>query len=140
MTDRNRGRGFTLVEMMAVVVIIGILATIVGTGTVFYITSAKIKATKAQISEIKTALATFHATANRYPSTSEGLAALKSKPADWGEEYWPEEGLMSEIPKDGWGRDFVYLCPGATDKPYDVISYGADGKEGGDSADADISN
>ncbi len=130
--------GFTLVEMMVVVVIIGILGAIVVTSAVHYADRARINATKAQIGQIETALAGFRLETGRYPTTSEGLEALVRRPAGYSGE-WPQGGFLAEVPKDAWGNEFVYVSPGR-EKPYDIISYGADGREGGEGADADITN
>lgn len=138
MRDRKGKRGFTLVEMMVVVVIIGILATIVTVSAVHYASKARVNATKAQIAEICTALAGFKLATDRYPGSQEGLAALVNKPGDFRGE-WPKEGFLPSMPKDGWGNDFVYVCPGAKGA-FDIISYGADGKEGGEDENADITN
>ena len=138
MTARKRKRGFTLVEMMVVVVIIGILAAVVITSAVHYADKARINATKAQIAEISTALAGFKLETGRYPTSQEGIAALVNKPADFKGD-WPKDGFLPSMPKDGWSNDFVYVCPGA-DGAFDIISYGADGKEGGDDENADIKN
>ena len=138
MKCKQAKRGFTLVEMMVVVVIIGILGAIVVTSAVYYADKARINATKAQIKEIETALAGFKLESGRYPTASEGIQALVSKPADFKGD-WPKEGFLPEMPKDAWGNDFVYVYPGSK-KAYDIISYGADGKEGGEDENADITS
>lgn len=136
---RNRAReGFTLVEMMVVVVIIGILGAIVLTSAMYWADKAKINATKAQINEIKTALTGFKLETGRYPATSEGIQALVQQPSGFKGD-WPKEGFLPEMPKDAWGGDFVYVYPGSK-KVFDIVSYGADGKEGGEDENADITN
>ncbi|MHC4713997.1 MAG: type II secretion system major pseudopilin GspG [Planctomycetota bacterium] len=138
MTVRRESRGFTLVEMMVVVVIIGILAAVVVTSAVHYADKARINATKAQISEIETALAGFKLETGRYPTGQEGIKALVEKPADFKGD-WPKDGFLPSLPLDAWGNEFVYVCPGAS-RSFDIVSYGADGIEGGDDENTDITN
>ena len=133
MTSRKSGGGFTLVEMMVVVAIIGILAAIVVTGTMRHVRKTRITATREQIRQIKLGLDSFYLDNGRYPSS---LSALLEKPADAAGDWEP---YLEEAPKDAWGNDFVYVYPG-TRKKYDIISYGGDGREGGDGENADIAN
>ncbi len=135
---RRKLTGFTLIEMMVVVVIIGLLAALVVPRYIRQAEKAKRNTTKAQIKIIEQALAEFKLDTGRYPSTDEGLNGLVVKPSDYKGD-WPKEGYLPEVPKDGWGNDFIYVCPGAH-KAYDIISYGADGKEGGENENTDISN
>lgn len=138
MRRKRAQKGFTLVEMMVVVVIIGILGTVVVTSAMYWADKAKINATKAQINEIKTALAGFRLETGRYPTTSEGIQALVQRAPGFKGD-WPKEGFLPEMPKDAWGGELVYVCPGAN-RSFDIISYGADGKEGGEDENADITN
>ena len=132
--------GFTLIEIMVVVVIIGLLSALVGPRLIGQSDSAKRKTTITQIAQIEQTLGLFYLDNGYYPTTSQGLAALVSKPTGAPEPLnYPDGGYMKRIPKDAWGRDFVYLCPGERGD-YDIISYGADGAEGGEGAGADISN
>ena len=133
-----RNAAFTLVELMVVIIIIGVLAAIVVPSYLHYAEKARINATKAQINEIENALAGFKLESSRYPSSDEGLAALVSKPSSFTGD-WPKEGFMPEVPKDGWGNDFVYIYPGIN-KTFDIISYGADAQQGGEDENADITN
>lgn len=135
----RRKQGFTLVEMMVVVVIIGILGAIVVTTSVYYATKARISATKVQIDQIKTALAGFNLETGRYPSTDEGIKALVEQPGGFKGD-WPKNGFLEDIPNDGWRNEFVYIYPGVKNELFDIISYGADGQEGGDDENADITN
>lgn len=123
--------GFTLVELMVVLVIIGLLAGVVTLNVRNYLIKGKQSAAKMEIATIVTALDTFYTLHDHYPSNEEGLAALTRTTEKL------SEPLMKQIPKDPWGRPYQYNQPGKSG-PYEVISYGADGREGGQSADADI--
>jgi general secretion pathway protein G len=125
-------------ELMAVVIIIGILAAIVIPKFVQRVDVAKVNATKAQISIIDGALGQFKMDTGRYPTAAEGLQALVTRPGDY-KGSWPRDGYLPKMPKDGWGNDFIYRCPGKAGS-YDIISYGSDGKEGGEDENADITN
>ncbi len=131
-------RGFTIVEIMAVVIIIGILAALVIPQLAGQTDVARVKMTKAQISEIETGLNLFKLEAGRYPTTAEGLGALVTKPGNFS-GTWPKDGYMAKTPKDAWNRDFAYVSPGKSGA-YDIVSYGADGVEGGEDENADITN
>ncbi len=130
--NRKFERGFTLLEIMVVLVIIGVLAAIVAPRFIERADEAKVTATKAQMSNIAQALKLYRLHHGHYPSTSEGLQALV-QPGPDGKHY------LDSVPKDGWGRDFVYLSPGVHGD-FDLLSYGADGKPGGSGFDADIGN
>ncbi|MDR3255220.1 MAG: type II secretion system major pseudopilin GspG [Synergistaceae bacterium] len=132
--------GFTLVEIMVVVVIIGLLATIVALNVRDSGEEARRTTTRAQISNIEQALELYHLNNGFFPTTDQGLQALVEKattpPAP---NNFPRGGYMKQLPKDGWKRDFIYKCPGDRGE-YDIISLGADGKEGGEEFNADITN
>lgn len=135
MSLSNRPRqGFSLVEIMIVVVIIGLLAGAVTLGMRSYMLSARQKIARGDIATVVKALNTFHAQAGRYPTNAEGLAFL-SKPS----EEFPEPLLDSGIPTDPWGRPYQYNCP-AANSPFEVVCFGADGRPGGTGADEDISS
>ena len=140
---RTRKRsGFTLVEIMVVVVIIGMLAALVGPRLMGQSDEAKIKTTRVQIKNLEQTLELFHLNNGFFPTTDQGLIALIQKPTMPPEpRNYPSGGYLNSksVPKDAWGNDFIYLCPG-DQGDYDIISYGRDGREGGDGVDADISN
>jgi len=131
--SRRRRRGFSLVELMVVIVIIGLLAGAVTLGVRNYLHRAKQSVARKEIATIVEALETFYAVCDRFPTNEEGLALLAGP-----SEKFPEP-LLTAQPKDPWGRPYQYNCPGRS-AAYDVICYGADGREGGDGIDADISS
>ncbi len=128
-----RRGGFSLMEIMIVIVIMGILATAVTVNVRNYLTKAKQNAARQDIAVIVGALDRFWAEYSRYPTNEEGLAIL-TKPT----EKMPEPPL-TKIPMDPWGHPYQYNCPGSS-TPYEVICLGGDGREGGEGADADISS
>ena len=131
--SRNRHcvRAFTLVELMVVVVIIGIMATVVTVSVNDYLVTGKQAAARNEIAQISAALQLFYTENDRYPSNDEGLALLKkSTPAH-------PHGILQGDLFDPWGHDYTYLHPGVRGA-FDIISYGADGQEGGTGANADI--
>jgi general secretion pathway protein G len=129
--ESRRHAAFTLVELMVVIVIIGLLA---GAATIVarsYLIPSKQNVAKLEIANIAQALESFYAAHDRYPTNEEGLDAL-TKPSDK-----LVSGLLSKIPNDPWGHAYQYNEPGKNG-PYDVVSFGADGREGGSGADQDI--
>ena len=142
MTSRNairrRLRGMTLIEILVVLVLIGIVMGIVAGNFIGQGEEAKRKAAAIEISQIAATLDLFKLEVGRYPTTQEGLQALITAPAgvsNWNGPYWKK----SSIPKDPWGNEYKYTSPGA-EMPYDIVSYGADGKEGGDGPNKDITS
>jgi general secretion pathway protein G len=135
---RRRGQdGFTLVEMLVVITIIGLIMSLVGPRVLNYLSESKIKAAKIQIQSFSSALDLFYLDAGRYPSTSEGLTALV-KPAT-GLAGWNGPYLKGgTVPNDPWGKAYAYRSPGER-SAYEILSYGADGQEGGTGTAADIS-
>jgi general secretion pathway protein G len=128
-------RGFTLIEIMIVVIIIGLLAALVGPRLFGKLAMAKQKSAKAQIELFGTAFDTFRLDTGRYPTTEEGLKTLREKPS--GAENWNGPYLPKEIPLDPWGKPYIYKSPGEH-YDYDLISYGLDGVEGGEGENQDI--
>jgi general secretion pathway protein G len=130
-------KGFTLVELLVVMIIIGLLAALVGPRFIRQEEKAKIKATKAQIELLGTALDTFRLDVGRYPATEEGLEALRTKPG--GLERWDGPYLRKDLPLDPWGKAYAYKSPGEHG-PFDIVSYGADGAPGGEGDNRDITS
>lgn len=137
---RTRARGFTLVEILVVVTIIGILLTLIVPKVMNRPDEARVIAAKQQIHEIVGALKNYKMDNLRYPTTEQGLQALVTKPTISPiPPNWQKEGYLDHIPKDPWGHPYQYLQPGLHGD-VDVFSYGADGVAGGDGNDADINS
>jgi general secretion pathway protein G len=129
--------GFTLVEMLVVITIIGLIMALVGPRVLNYLTESKVKAARIQIQSFASALDLFYLDAGRYPSSAEGLISLVRPTA--GVAYWNGPYLKGgSLPDDPWGTPYVYRSPGQHGA-YDLISLGADGQEGGSGTAADIS-
>ena len=129
-------QGFTLIEVMIVVAILGVLATLVVINVGGQTDKANITASKSDLQAISQALDLFKLDNFRYPTTDQGLDALVEKPDN--ARSWPEGGYLKKSPKDPWQNPYVYISPGV-DGPYDLYSMGADGAEGGEGPAADIS-
>ena len=129
--ERNRlaRNGFTLMELLLVLVILGLLAALVGPTLYQRIKPAKEAAARAQVENFATALDGFLLDVGRYPTTQEGLKVLRVKPE--GAEKWNGPYLKKDVPNDPWGSAYVYRAPGRNGG-YEILSYGADGKEGGE--------
>ena len=138
MSKKNSKKGFTLIELLVVMVILGLLASLVAPKFFSKIGQSKVKTAKAQIELFGSALDSFYLDVGRYPTTEEGLKALIKRPDSVPEDKWKGPYLpKTKIPKDPWGNDYVYKCPGEHGK-YDLYSLGADGKEGGEGENKDI--
>jgi len=129
--------GFTLLELLVVMVIIGLLAAYVGPKYFSQIGKSEVKTARAQIDALGKALDQFRLDTGRYPSTEEGLAALITCPANL--QKWDGPYLTKSLPADPWGNPYIYKIPG-THGDYDLLSYGKDGQPGGDGDAADITN
>ena len=131
--------GFTLIEIMVVVVIIGILAALVGPRLFGQVDRARIEAAKAEISTIENAMKFYRLDNFAYPTTEQGIEALVSKPNDPNIKNYPAGGYLERMPSDPWGNPYLYLNPGNQGE-IDVYTLGADGAPGGDENNADIGN
>lgn len=128
--------GFTLIEIMVVVVIIGILAALVVPKVMGRPDQAKVTVARGDLKAIASALEMYRLDNRRYPDTQQGLEALVQRPPS-GADNWNPEGYLGRLPIDPWGKPYLYLAPGSK-AGYDLWSYGADGREGGEALDADL--
>jgi general secretion pathway protein G len=133
----KRDAGITLIELLVVMVIIALFATIVGSRVGRTVDKGKKVAAKSQISEFESMLDQFKLDVGRYPTNEEGLQALRTKPAN--APNWDGPYSKKELPMDPWGRSYVYRFPG-THGDFDLLSFGADGQEGGDGDNADVTS
>ncbi|MGO8908263.1 MAG: type II secretion system major pseudopilin GspG [Bradyrhizobium sp.] len=130
-------QGFTLVEMLVVITIIGLIMGLIGPRVLNYLSESKVKAAKIQLQSFSSALDLFYLDAGRFPSTSEGLAALVQRTP--GVAAWNGPYLKGgAVPNDPWNHPYLYRAPGEHG-PYDIMSYGSDGQEGGSGIAADLS-
>jgi general secretion pathway protein G len=129
--------GFTLLELLVVMVIIGLLAGFVAPRYFAQVGKSQVKVAKAQIDALDKALDQFRIDVGRYPTSEEGLQALTTAPS--GEQNWSGPYLKKGVPMDPWGRPYVYAQPG-THSDFDLMSYGKDGRPGGTGEDADVTN
>ncbi|MGY0218948.1 type II secretion system major pseudopilin GspG [Endozoicomonadaceae bacterium StTr2] len=132
--------GFTLIEIMVVVVILGILAALIVPNIMSRPDQAKVTAARSDIKALSSAMEIYRLDNGHYPSTEQGLEALVSKPSGQPvPRNWNPEGYLKKVPVDPWGNPFIYLSPGNHGQ-YDVYSLGADGREGGEGVNAVIGN
>lgn len=142
-TERARARrAFTLIELLVVIGVLGILAALVAPNVFRHVSSAKDVAARSQIELLGAALDAYRLDNDRYPTTAQGLEALRREPtSDPVPTNWRGPYLRKEVPTDPWGHPYVYRSPGVANPwSYDLLSYGRDGREGGDGEDADITN
>lgn len=139
-TSSTWAKGFTLIEIMVVVVILGILGALVVPNILGRTGEARVAATKSDIRSIANALDLYKLDNHNYPSTDQGLEALSSKPSGYPEaKNWNADGYLKKLPQDPWGNGYQYVSPGSHGK-YDLYSLGADGREGGSDENSDINN
>jgi general secretion pathway protein G len=135
MRNKKRQHGFTLIELLVVLTILALLAALVVPRVFRNLDKAKINTTKAQIAAFESALGAYRLDVGAFPTTDQGLQALRTHPP--GVENWDGPYLPKEVPMDAWGHPYVYRCP-SEHGDYEIISYGADGREGGEGNDQDI--
>ena len=137
---RRYARGFTLIEIMVVVIIIGLLAAVIVPTVINKVDEARVVKAKQDIQSLETALTMFRLDNSKYPTTEQGLNALVSQPTDPTIKHWKPGGYLQRVSKDPWGFDYQYVNPGTHGKDYDLYTMGADNAPGGDGINADIGN
>lgn len=137
MLSRRRGAGFTLLELLVVMVIIGLLVGYVGPKYFAQVGKSEVKSARAQIDALEKALDQYRLDTGHYPGTEQGLAVLFTKPS--GETRWDGPYLKKAVPADPWGKPYQYKSPGEHGE-IDLYSYGKDGQPGGTDESADITN
>jgi general secretion pathway protein G len=136
---RYRQSGFTLIEIMVVVVILAVLGALVVPKILENVDKARVTRAQSDIRAIQTALDLYRLDNFKYPTTEQGLQALVKQPADPTITNYRSGGYLPSLPKDPWNNIYLYASPGADGREYDIITYGRDGKPGGEGYDADIS-
>ena len=133
-------KGFTLLELLIVIVIIGLLVSLVSINVLPSLNQAYLEKTKADISRIEQAIVMFKINEGTYPSQTQGLESLVKDPGDLKRPFmYPQGGYINRLPTDPWGNDYLYIFPG-TLNTYDILSLGADGQPGGEGENKDIGN
>ena len=132
-------RGFTLIEIMVVVIILGILAAIVAPNVIGRIDDAQAARVQQDLRGIENALKLYRLDNFSYPTSEQGLDALVTKPADPNIRNWKTGGYLGRLPKDPWGNPYLYLSPGNNGE-IDIYTLGRDGRPGGEDVDADVGN
>jgi len=133
-------RGFTLIEIMVVMVIIAILGALIGPQILGRVDEARTTKAQADIRTLGTALDLYRMDNFQYPTTDQSLRALVEQPGDPSVRNWKSGGYVQKLSKDPWGNDYQYLSPGTRGGAYDLWSYGSDGQSGGEGTAADIGN
>jgi len=136
----RKARGFTLIEIMVVVIIIGLLAAVIVPQVISKVDEARVAKAKQDIQSLETALTMFRLDNSKYPTTEQGLAALTTQPTDPTIRHWRPGGYLQHVSKDPWGNDYQYVYPGTHGREYDLFSLGADGQPGGEGINADVGN
>jgi len=131
-------RGFTLLELLVVMVIIGLLAGFVAPRYFSQVGKSQVKVARAQIDGLDKALEQYRIDVGHLPTTEQGLAALNTAPQ--GEKDWAGPYLKKAVPLDPWGKPYVYVEPGTHNNDYDLLTFGKDGREGGNGEAADLGN
>jgi general secretion pathway protein G len=139
MPARPHATGFTLLEMLVVLVIIGLIASLVGPRLFARVDSSKVQVAETQSKMLRGAIETFRLEVGRLPTAEEGLEALRKAPSDErAKARWRGPYLDEEIPADPWGNPYLYAIPGRDGQPFAIYSLGADGQPGGEGNDADV--
>jgi general secretion pathway protein G len=135
--------GFTLIEILVVIMIITILASIVGVSVLRKPGEARVSAARMQIKQLQTAVQLYRTEQGNFPTQVQGLEALVKPPtSEPVPKKYPAEGYLDtrDVPKDPWGYDYIYLSPGRHTEPFEIVSYGSDGEPGGEGESNDISS
>lgn len=141
--DKNKERGFSLIELLVVITIMGLLASVVVVQVTGVLSESKADVAKVQIAAFEQALEVYYVDNSRYPTTDQGLEALVAPPtSEPVPPKWRQGGYLKKgnLPKDPWGNPYKYLSPGTHNRDFDLWSTGADGADGGEGEDADVTN